>query len=97
MFTPAVHEAVAALKPSWRGELEITEAIQWLLDNGRPVSSTVISGYWKDTGNVTDMLEVNRLVLETIDQRLDGIIEATARSSAGSSSSPVPRSAAPGS
>jgi glucose-1-phosphate thymidylyltransferase len=76
MFTPAVHEAVAALKPSWRGELEITEAIQWLLDNGRPVSSTIISGYWKDTGNVTDMLEVNRLVLETIDQRLDGIIDS---------------------
>ena len=76
MFTPAVHEAVAALKPSWRGELEITEAIQWLLDNGRPVSSTVITGYWKDTGNVTDMLEVNRLVLETIDPRLDGIVDS---------------------
>jgi glucose-1-phosphate thymidylyltransferase len=75
LFTPAVHEAVAALKPSWRGELEITEAIQWLLDNGRPVSSTVITGYWKDTGNVTDMLEVNRLVLETIEPRLDGIVD----------------------
>ena len=75
MFTPAVHEAVAALKPSWRGELEITEAIQWLLDNGRPVSSTVITGYWKDTGNVADMLEVNRLVLETIDPRLDGVVD----------------------
>jgi glucose-1-phosphate thymidylyltransferase len=75
IFTPAVHEAVAALKPSWRDELEITEAIQWLLDNGRPVSSTVITGYWKDTGNVTDMLEVNRLVLETIEPRLDGIVD----------------------
>ena len=76
MFTPAVHEAVAALKPSWRGELEITEAIQWLIDNGRPVSSTVITGYWKDTGNVTDMLEVNRLVLETIEPRLDGVVDS---------------------
>ena len=74
MFTPAVHEAVAALKPSWRGELEITEAIQWLLDHGRPVNSTIITGYWKDTGNVTDMLEVNRLVLETIEPRLDGSV-----------------------
>jgi glucose-1-phosphate thymidylyltransferase len=75
LFTPAVHEAVAALKPSWRGELEITEAIQWLLDNGRPVSSTVVTGYWKDTGNVADMLEVNRLVLETIEPRVDGIVD----------------------
>ena len=70
-----MHEAVAALKPSWRGELEITEAIQWLLDARRDVRSTVITGYWKDTGNVTDMLEVNRLVLETIDARLDGVVD----------------------
>jgi glucose-1-phosphate thymidylyltransferase len=75
LFTPAVHEAVAALKPSWRGELEITEAIQWMLDNHRTVSSTTITGYWKDTGNVTDMLEVNRLVLEGLEPRLDGHIE----------------------
>ena len=76
LFSPAVHEAVAALEPSWRGELEITEAIQWLLDNGKPVSSTVITGYWKDTGNVTDMLEVNRLVLETVEARLDGVVDS---------------------
>jgi glucose-1-phosphate thymidylyltransferase len=75
LFTPAIHEAVASLKPSWRGELEITEAIQWLLDNGRPVSSTTITGYWKDTGNVTDMLEVNRLVLESLEPRLDGEVD----------------------
>ena len=75
LFTPAVHEAVAALKPSWRGELEITEAIQWMIDAGRSVDSTVITGYWKDTGNVTDMLEVNRLVLESLDPRLDGVVE----------------------
>jgi glucose-1-phosphate thymidylyltransferase len=67
MFTPAVHEAVRHLKPSWRGELEITEAIQWLIDTGHKVNSTVISGYWKDTGNVTDMLEVNRMVLESVE------------------------------
>jgi glucose-1-phosphate thymidylyltransferase len=75
LFTPAIHQAVASLKPSWRGELEITEAIQWLLDNGRPVSSTTITGYWKDTGNVTDMLEVNRLVLESLEPRLDGDVD----------------------
>ena len=74
LFTPAIHEAVADLKPSWRGELEITEAIQWLLDNGRTVNSTTITGYWKDTGNVTDMLEVNRLVLEGLEPRLDGTV-----------------------
>jgi glucose-1-phosphate thymidylyltransferase len=75
LFTPAIHEAVASLKPSWRGELEITEAIQWLLDHGRTVSSTTITGYWKDTGNVTDMLEVNRLVLEGIEPRIDGQVD----------------------
>jgi len=74
LFTPAIHEAVASLKPSWRGELEITEAIQWLLDNGHTVNSTTITGYWKDTGNVTDMLEVNRLVLEGLEPRLDGTV-----------------------
>ncbi|MEV0399990.1 glucose-1-phosphate thymidylyltransferase [Actinoallomurus sp. NPDC050550] len=69
LFTPAIHDAVAALKPSWRNELEITEAIQWLVDTGHEVSSAVISGYWKDTGNVEDMLEVNRLVLEGLEPR----------------------------
>ncbi|MGV9302152.1 MULTISPECIES: glucose-1-phosphate thymidylyltransferase [unclassified Nonomuraea] len=72
LFSPAVHEAVAELKPSWRGELEITDAIQWLIDNGRRVESTRITGYWKDTGNVEDMLEVNRLVLESLEPRLLG-------------------------
>jgi glucose-1-phosphate thymidylyltransferase len=76
MFTPAVHEAVAALAPSGRGELEITEAIQWLLLNGRKVTSTVISGYWKDTGNVADMLEVNRVVLETAEPSVAGEVDA---------------------
>jgi glucose-1-phosphate thymidylyltransferase len=65
IFSPSVHEAVRNLKPSWRGELEITEAIQWLIDHGNTVRSSVITGYWQDTGNVADMLEVNRMVLET--------------------------------
>ena len=75
MFTPCVHEAVRSLRPSWRGELEITEAIQRLIDDGRKVASTTISGYWKDTGNVTDMLEVNRLVLETVEPVRRGVVQ----------------------
>src|SRR6185437_5629787 len=77
IFTPAVHDAVSQLAPSWRGELEITEAIQWLIDQGRKVRSTTITGYWKDTGNVADMLEVNRMVLETIDAQVRGTVEAS--------------------
>ena len=76
IFGPAVHEAVRNLKPSWRGELEITEAIQWLIDHSNTVRSSVIAGYWKDTGNVTDMLEVNRMVLETIPTQCHGTVDA---------------------
>jgi glucose-1-phosphate thymidylyltransferase len=75
MFTAAVHEAVRQLRPSARGELEITEAIQWLIDNGHKVKTTIITGYWKDTGNVADMLEVNRRVLETLESRRLGEID----------------------
>ena len=76
LFTPAIHEAVTNLKPSWRGELEITEAIQWLIDqDDYTVKSTTITGYWKDTGNVADMLEVNRLVLEGMEPRIDGTVD----------------------
>ncbi|GAA2756700.1 glucose-1-phosphate thymidylyltransferase [Actinopolymorpha rutila] len=75
LFTDAIHEAVDSIEPSWRGELEITHAIQWLIDNGHDVRSTVISGYWKDTGNVDDMLEVNRSVLETLEPRVEGTVD----------------------
>jgi glucose-1-phosphate thymidylyltransferase len=75
MFTPVIHEAVRAIKPSARGELEITHAIQWLIDEGRSVASHLISGYWKDTGNVTDMLEVNRAVLETLEGSIAGDVD----------------------
>nr|WP_202532411.1 glucose-1-phosphate thymidylyltransferase [Streptomyces sp. SID3212] len=76
LFTPAVHEAVRSIEPSWRGELEITHAIQWLIDQKKDVRSTTISGYWKDTGNVTDMLEVNRSVLERIEPFCEGTVDA---------------------
>jgi glucose-1-phosphate thymidylyltransferase len=76
IFTAAIHEAVRHLKPSGRGELEITEAIQWLIDSGRKVRSTMIYGYWKDTGNVADMLEVNRMVLESLEPHVQGTADA---------------------
>ena len=77
------------------GKLEITEAIQWLIDQGKDVRSTIITGYWKDTGNVADMLEVNRLVLETVESRLDGAVSPIRRSSAGCWSKRVHRLAGP--
>ncbi len=76
LFTPVVHEAVRAIEPSARGELEITDAVQWLIEQGRKVRSTLITGYWKDTGNVSDMLEVNRSVLEGLEPCIDGKVDA---------------------
>ncbi|MFF5502529.1 glucose-1-phosphate thymidylyltransferase [Streptomyces roseolus] len=76
LFTPAVHEAVRAIAPSARGELEITDALQWLIDAGRDVRSTRITGYWKDTGNAADMLEANRSVLDTLVTRVEGSVDA---------------------
>lgn len=76
VFTSRIHEAVQRLEPSRRGELEITEAIQWLIDLGANVRSTISSGFWRDTGNVADMLEVNRLVLETVEPDHGGNVDA---------------------
>jgi glucose-1-phosphate thymidylyltransferase len=75
LFTPAVHAVIEGLTPSWRGELEITEAIQGLIDSGHRVDSSLITGYWKDTGNVADMLEVNRMVLESAEPARDGVVD----------------------
>ena len=72
MFTPTIHDAARAIEPSARGELEITDAIQWLVDGGRRVESHVVRGWWKDTGRLDDMLEANRLILETIERRVEG-------------------------
>jgi glucose-1-phosphate thymidylyltransferase len=76
LFTPAVHEAVRAIVPSARGELEISDAIQWLIGEGFCVRSTMISSYWKDTGSVCEMLEANRAVLELLEPRVDGSVDA---------------------
>ena len=75
LFSPLIFEAARQLQPSARGELEITEAIQALIDAGRDVRSEVVTGWWKDTGQLADMLEANRLVLDDIGSRLDGTIE----------------------
>ncbi|MCK9893834.1 glucose-1-phosphate thymidylyltransferase [Frankia sp. AgB32] len=76
MFGTAIHEAVRAIKPSARGELEITEAIQWLVDGDRDVSSHLVEGYWKDTGRLTDMLETNRHLLESVEPAIHGSVDA---------------------
>jgi glucose-1-phosphate thymidylyltransferase len=75
LFGPPIFEAARGLQPSWRGELEITEAIQALIEGGSRVESHIVKGWWKDTGQLADMLEANRLVLEEIEPRLDGGIE----------------------
>ncbi|WP_248964091.1 glucose-1-phosphate thymidylyltransferase [Sphaerisporangium perillae] len=79
LCTPRMHEAVRAIEPSARGELEITDALRWLIDRGADVRSHVISGYWKDTGRVEDMLECNRMVLETVAHRVSGRVCAGTR------------------
>jgi glucose-1-phosphate thymidylyltransferase len=72
MFTPAIHDAARAIRPSARGELEITDAIQHLVDSDRRVEPHVVNGWWKDTGRLDDMLEANRLILDTIVGKVDG-------------------------
>jgi glucose-1-phosphate thymidylyltransferase len=72
MFTPAIHEAARAIRPSARGELEITDAIQHLVDRGARVEPHIVRGWWKDTGRLEDMLEANRLILDTIAPRIEG-------------------------
>jgi glucose-1-phosphate thymidylyltransferase len=79
LFGPAIFDAARALEPSWRGELEITEAIQGLIDDGHRVQSEIVTGWWKDTGQLADMLEANQLVLEELETRLEGEIDADSR------------------
>jgi glucose-1-phosphate thymidylyltransferase len=75
MFNATVHEAARSIAPSARGELEITDAIQRLIDSGRRVEPHIVRGWWKDTGRREDMLEANRLILDTIEARCDGTLE----------------------
>jgi glucose-1-phosphate thymidylyltransferase len=79
LFAPPIFEAARALEPSWRGELEITEAIQSLIEAGKTVKSEVVSGWWKDTGQLADMLEANRLVLEEIETKIEGEVDEASK------------------
>ena len=74
MFRRGIHDAVRAIKPSARGELEITDALQWLIDEGRDVRPHLVTGYWKDTGRLEDMLECNRKVLESVEPVVHGTV-----------------------
>jgi len=75
LFDKSIHVAVAAIEPSPRGELEITDAIQWLVDNGFKVRCELLTGWWIDTGKLTPLLEANRLLLEKIESRNDGTVD----------------------
>ena len=79
MFAPIVFDAVKSIKPSFRNELEITDAIQTLIDRGLDVRPHIVDGWWKDTGKLEDMLEANRLILDTIERRVEGTIDAESR------------------
>ena len=75
LFDRSIHDAVRALEPSSRGELEITDAIQWLIDNGHRVQADLLQGWWIDTGKVTPLLDANRLLLETLETRIEGDVD----------------------
>jgi glucose-1-phosphate thymidylyltransferase len=79
LFDRHIHEAVAAIEPSERGELEITDAIAWLVDNGHRVEHRVLEGWWIDTGKKDPLLECNRLVLERVEPSMAGTLEGSSR------------------
>jgi glucose-1-phosphate thymidylyltransferase len=74
LFTSAIFDAARRLEPSWRGEYEITDAIQGMVDSGLRVEPHVVTGWWKDTGQLVDMLEANRLVLDAIETDIQGTV-----------------------
>jgi len=75
MFDGTIMDAVKAIAPSARGELEITDAIQWLIDQGFSVDPHIIDGWWKDTGRLDDMLEANRIMLDTLEASVEGMVD----------------------
>jgi len=79
MFDHHIFEAARAIRPSWRNELEITDAIQYLVDKGYTVEPHLVSGWWKDTGKIEDILEANRLILEGISHRVEGEVDDASR------------------
>lgn len=79
MFDKNIHTAVDSIKPSWRGELEITDAISWLIDNGYRVVPHIIKGWWKDTGKLDDLLEANRIMLDLVERDIAGSVDDTSK------------------
>jgi glucose-1-phosphate thymidylyltransferase len=76
MFNHHIFEAVHSIKPSWRNEYEITDAIQYLLDHGYHVHPRVLEGWWIDTGKLEDMLEVNHMVLDKLVPSVEGFVDS---------------------
>lgn len=80
VFSPAIHTAIKAIKPSWRNELEITDAIQWLVDQQKPVVSEVLQSWWLDTGKKDDLLAANTAVLDDwVKQSIEGEVDDKSR------------------
>src|SRR5437764_3764219 len=79
LFDASVIEAAERIEPSWRGELEITDAIQGLIDSGKTVRAEMVSGWWKDTGRPEDLLEANRIMLDALEPRIDGEVDERSR------------------
>jgi glucose-1-phosphate thymidylyltransferase len=79
LFDRRIHDSIAQLKPSWRGEYEITDAIQGLIDGGLTVRSHIVEGWWKDTGTVEAMLDANRLILEDLDREILGSVDPSSQ------------------
>ncbi len=79
MFGKEIFEAARAITPSFRQELEITDAIQHLIERGLEVRPHIVEGWWKDTGKLEDMLEANRLILDTMERRVEGTVDADSR------------------
>jgi glucose-1-phosphate thymidylyltransferase len=79
LFDRTVHDAVRRIRPSWRGELEITDSIQAMLDVGRVIRAEMVSEWWKDTGKIEDLLEANRMMLSHMAPRVEGEVDGASR------------------
>ncbi|MGH2712138.1 MAG: glucose-1-phosphate thymidylyltransferase [Actinomycetota bacterium] len=79
LFDRTIHEAIDSIEPSWRGELEITDSIQALIDSGKTVRPEMVTDWWKDTGKLEDLLEANRMMLSVLEPRVDGEVDGESR------------------